>query len=128
MARIGRIGTGIAAAAMVSMTAAAPGLTQNRQPGEMRCGWYHNPTPGNHMLYDRHGRWILGSQGLRQTPGMDRLPDMTTNGWVRTNGYYGYGCGCVRMATRRGEVVRIYSGRPVPLRQCRNDRTLPSPE
>lgn len=127
MARIGQIGIFAATAAMIAVTAATPAITQPRAPGELRCGWYHNPTPGNHLLFDRHGRWILGSQG-RDTPGMDRLPDMTTAGWVETNGYYGYGCGCVRMTTNaRREVVRIHSGRPVPLSQCRNDRTLPRP-
>ncbi len=128
MARFGEFGIFTATIVMAAVTSATPAVTQPRAPGELRCGWYHNPTPGNHLLFDRLGRWILNTQGS-QTPGMNRMPDMTTSGWVRTNGYYGYGCGCVRMTVnhRTRQVLRIHSGRPVPLRQCRNDRTLPDP-
>jgi hypothetical protein len=129
MARITQFGVGVALAALASLTATTPSLSQNRAPGELRCGWMHNPTPGNHWLTDRDGTWTMSTQSRRSVPGMDRLPDMTTNGWVETNGYYGYGCACIRMTVNRqtGNVIRIYSGRPVPLNQCRNDRSLPRP-
>jgi hypothetical protein len=129
LARFGEIGIGMAAAAMVSMTAAAPGLTQNRQPGELRCGWYANPTPGNHWLTDRDRTWTLMTQGSRGAPGMDNLPDMTTIDWQQVNGPYGYGCACVRMTVdrRTGQVTRIYSGRPIPIRRCEQDRALRRP-
>ncbi|MET0251190.1 MAG: DUF4087 domain-containing protein [Novosphingobium sp.] len=97
---------------------------------ERRCGWLHNPTPANWWLIDRDGQWVLGTQGAEQVPGMDRLPDMATRGWVRTNGYYGYGCACLSLQTdkRSGRVTRVISGAPVPLRQCRSDKRLPRPE
>ena len=94
---------------------------------ERRCGWIQNPTPANWSLIDRDGEWIIGAQGGYQAPGMDEMPDMTTAGWVETNGHYGYGCGCMDVATdaQSGRITRIFSARPVPLRQCRSDRSLP---
>ena len=96
---------------------------------ERRCGWLANPTPGNYWLTDRQGEWTLSAQGGYQAPGMDEMPDMTTNGWVETNGSYGYGCACMTVRTDRRtmHVTRLYSATPVPLRQCRNDRTLRRP-
>ena len=96
---------------------------------ERRCGWLANPTPGNYWLTDRQGEWTLSAQGGYQAPGMDEMPDMSTNGWVRTNGNYGYGCACMTVSTDRRtmRVTRLYSATPVPLRQCRNDRTLRRP-
>jgi hypothetical protein len=94
---------------------------------ERRCGWLQNPTPANYWLLDRDGEWTLSAQGGYRAEGMDDLPDMTTRGWVRTNGYYGYGCACMSVTTDRGSgrVMRIFSATPVPLRQCRADRRLP---
>ncbi len=105
-----------------------PVLAAPLQAAERRCGWLHNPTPGNYWLTDREGRWIMASQGARETPGMDRLPDMTERDWVRTNGYYGYGCACVVMdANARRQVLRIHSAEQLPLARCRADRSLPAP-
>jgi hypothetical protein len=97
---------------------------------ETRCGWLYNPTPANWWLEDRHGQWIIGSQGGYQAPGMDNMPDMTTAGWVEENGSYGYGCACMRVTTdaASGRISRIFSATPRPLRQCRNDRRLRRPE
>ena len=94
---------------------------------ETRCGWLDNPTPANWWLTDADGEWLIGAQGGYQAPGMDNMPDMSTAGWVRTNGYYGYGCACMNVSTNRRSmrITRIRSARPVPLRQCRNDRALP---
>ncbi len=104
-----------------ALAAAAPGGS------ERRCGWVQNPTPGNWSLIDRDGEWIMGAQGGYQAPGMDEMPDMTTAGWVEVNGHYGYGCGCMDVATdrRTQRITRVFSARPVPLRQCRADRRLP---
>lgn len=103
-------------------------LAAPAEAAERRCGWYHNPTPGNHWLTDRDGQWILGSQGGRETPGMDRVPDMSERQWVRTNGYYGYGCACLTMDTGpRRQVLRIHSAEQLPLSRCQNDRALPRP-
>lgn len=97
------------------------------EAAERRCGWYDNPTPGNHWLTDRDGEWVLSTQGREPPPGMDSMRDMTTAGWVATNGYYGYGCACVTLeadrATRR--VTCVLAGEPLPLARCRADRSLP---
>ena len=96
---------------------------------EDRCGWLENPTPSNYSLRDRAGDWIIAEQRGFQAEGLDRMPDMTTAGWVETNGHYGYGCGCLRVETDTGRrrVTRVLSAKPVPLTQCRADRRLPRP-
>jgi hypothetical protein len=108
--------------------AAVPAKVDSKS--ERRCGWLSNPTPGNWWLTDKDGQWVLGTQGADETPGMDGLPDMTTAGWVETNGRYGYGCACITIAhdpaTRR--VTRMSDARAKLLRQCRADRSLPKPE
>ena len=67
-------------------------------------------------------------QGIK-APGMDDMPDMSTQGWVGTNGSYGYGCACMTVRTDRRtmRVTRLYSATPVPLRQCRADPRLRRP-
>ena len=111
---------------IVAAALAAPGPPG---PGERRCGWISNPTPANWSLIDRDGEWILGVQGGYQAPGMDEMPDMSTAGWVETNGHYGYGCACMTIshdpASRR--VTRVANATPKPLRQCRADKALPRP-
>ncbi len=97
--------------------------------GVRRCGWLSNPTPANWWLTDADGQWILGTQGADQAPGMDDMPDMSTAGWVETNGSYGYGCACITItADSEGKVTRIADAQPKPLEQCRADRKLPKPE
>ena len=68
---------------------------------ERRCGWLDNPTPGNFSLRDRGGEWVLGVQGGHEAHGFDSMPDITTAGWVETNGHYGYGCACLTVAPTR---------------------------
>jgi hypothetical protein len=94
---------------------------------ERRCGWLDNPTPANWWLTDRDGEWLLGAQGGYQAPGSDNLPDMSTRGWVETNGSHGYGCACMTVNTdrRNHRITRVISGQPVALRQCRRDPKLP---
>jgi len=98
-------------------------------PIEMRCGWLHNPTPGNWWLADRDGEWLIGAQGGYQAPGMDEMPDMSTAGWTETNGHYGHGCACIRITVdrRTRRVTRIVSARPLPLRRCQADPRLRRP-
>lgn len=97
--------------------------------GVRRCGWLSNPTPANWWLTDSQGQWILGTQGADQAPGMDEMPDMSTAGWVETNGHYGYGCACITItADSEGKVTRIADAQPKPLKQCQADRKLPKPE
>jgi hypothetical protein len=106
--------------------AAAP-AAQAQRGSEQRCGWLSNPTPGNYWLRDRQREWLLSTQGGYRARGMDNMPDMSTNGWVETNGSYGYGCACMQVRTdpRNGRITQLYSARPVPLAQCRRDRRLP---
>ena len=109
---------------LIALLAAAP---QSRP--EQRCGWLQNPTPANWWLIDRDGEWTIGEQGGYQAPGMDDTPDMTTRGWVETNGPHGHGCACMSVTTDRAthRVTRIFSARSVPLRQCRADPRLAAP-
>ena len=109
--------------------AAAPAAVAAGAKGVRRCGWLSNPTPANWWLTDSEGQWILGTQGADQAPGMDEMPDMSSAGWVETNGHYGYGCACMTItADGDGRVTRIADAQPKPLRQCRADRKLPKPE
>jgi hypothetical protein len=96
---------------------------------ERRCGWLSNPTPANWWLTDRSAEWIIGVQGGYQAPGMDDMPDMSTKGWVNTNGSYGYGCACMTVTTnaKTKYVTKIIAASPMPLAQCRADRKLPHP-
>lgn len=114
---------------MLIATLALLAQTQAPVGAQRRCGWLSNPTPANYWLADRDGEWTLAAQGGYQAPGMDDLPDMTTRGWVSTNGSYGYGCACLTVSTDRRtmRVTRIFSATPVPLRQCRADRSLRRP-
>jgi len=94
-----------------------------------RCGWIHNPTPANWWLVDRDGEWEIGSQGGYQAPGIDNIPDLSERQWVKTNGYYGYGCGCMTVSVdpKSRRITRIYSVRQQSLAVCRGDRKLPKP-
>jgi hypothetical protein len=113
----------------IAVAQASPRPQSAADAGERRCGWLTNPTPGNWWLFDGQGEWILATQGSEPAPGMDDMPDMSTAGWVETNGHYGYGCACMTIAfdpaTRR--VTRVSNFRPQPLKQCRRDRALPRP-
>ena len=116
----------VAAAPAAVKAASAPAVPPR---SARRCGWLSNPTPANWWLTDGEGQWILATQGADQAPGMDDLPDMSTAGWVETNGHYGYGCACMTItADGDGRVTRIADAQPRPLRQCRADRKLPKPE
>jgi len=119
-------------ALLLTATLTATGA-QAQRGVENRCGWYENPTPGNHWLTDGVRQWIIGTQGGSQARGMDRIPDLsaTSGRWVAThpNGSYGYGCVCmgVRSDRRNGRITQIHSVRSVPLAQCRRDRRLREP-
>ena len=107
------------------LTLAFPALAQ---AAENRCGWIDNPTPGNWSLEDRDGSWPLHSQGSdEELEGMDLIPDISERDYVRTNGNYGYACGCMTVETDEdGETItRILGFKQLKIAQCRNDRTLP---
>jgi hypothetical protein len=120
-----------AAADPAALNAAEPALpaAASAAIGVRRCGWISNPTPANWWLTDAEDQWILSTQGGDQAPGMDEMPDMSTAGWVETNGHYGYGCACMTIASNPdGRVTRIADAKPKPLKQCQADRNLPKPE
>lgn len=96
---------------------------------EMRCGWYANPTPGNHWLNDADGEWIIGVQGGHQAEG-DYGPEFKDNQWIKVNGNYGYGCACFRMKVDKKEflVLEIAEAKARPLSACRNDPALRQPK
>lgn len=95
-----------------------------RQRTETRCGWFHNPTPGNAWLIDRDGEWIIGAQGGYQAEG--DWPNIPGNQWIKTNVNYGYGCACIRGSVDRksNRVLQINNSYARPLSACRKDRAL----
>ncbi|HEX8309286.1 MAG TPA: DUF4087 domain-containing protein [Allosphingosinicella sp.] len=118
-----------AAASPPAVSTPARTVSAEASKGVRRCGWLSNPTPANWWLTDSQGQWILGTQGADQAPGMDEMPDMSTAGWVETNGHYGYGCACITItADGEGKVTRISDAQPKPLKQCQADGKLPKPE
>lgn len=97
-------------------------------PGQLRCGWFENPTPANAWLTDRDGEWTIGVQGGHQAEG--DWPRFAPYRWVRTNGNYGYGCACLRVVTdaKDRSVTRILARSSRPLAACRSDRALKEPK
>lgn len=118
------LGVSLLMALWVSPAAQAAGPTA--APAN-RCGWFHNPTPGNATLTDRDGEWVVSTQGGASAEG--DWPVFTDAQWKKTNGHYGYGCACMKVVVDRGEqrVLRIASAAAKPLKACRDDRTLPKP-
>jgi hypothetical protein len=94
---------------------------------ETRCGWLHNPTPANWYLIDKDGRWTISLQGGYQARGMDNLPTYNEKEYVKTNGYYGYGCACMDVAIDSAQlrISEIRGGESLPLSTCREDPNVP---
>ena len=115
-------------AAMAQSSAQPPVPSTSRAaPFENRCGWFHNPTPGNATLTDRDGEWVISTQGGASAEG--DWPVFTDAQWKKTNGHYGHGCACMKVVVDRSEqrVLRIASATAKPLKACREDRALPRP-
>ena len=99
---------------------------------EKRCGWISNPTPANHWISDADGTWTIGVQGGYQADGIENIdfPAAESDKYVRTNGNYGYFCGCVDVETTRTAsellVLRVYSSQTKTLKACLEDYTLNS--
>jgi len=100
---------------------------------EKRCGWYENPTPGNHWFIDRDATWILGVQGKDLATGFwdakRKGPDIwNTASWIKP---YPTVCGCFEGvfgevdANRYGKVDRIETIEHLSLDRCENDPSLP---
>ena len=94
---------------------------------ETRCGWLINPTPANWYLKDKDRQWTISTQGGSQARGMDNLPAFNDDEYVKTNGYYGYGCACLSVVTDRNRIriTTIQGGEQLPLSTCREDPNLP---
>lgn len=95
--------------------------------GQLRCGWFENPTPANAWFTDRDGEWLVGVQGGHQAHGdWPRFPSWR---WVRTNGHYGYGCACIRALTDPSSftITKILTSYSRSLATCRKDATLQEP-
>jgi len=93
---------------------------------ETRCGWYDNPTPGNHWLSDKDDEWIIGVQGGYQLEDFV-APVFKKTQWVSFfGGSYGYGCACFRMRVDKEtkHVLEIKSAYARPLSVCRKDKAL----
>lgn len=122
----------------IAILLAAATLSTPALARENRCGWIQNPTPGNYWLDDRDGTWLLMTQGGDTEPlGMENMPDLSAGDFVRTNGYYGYACGCMQVETEinsdsqdtsAGRITAIYSVKQLPIVKCTADKTLPKPE
>ncbi|MFZ1699251.1 MAG: DUF4087 domain-containing protein [Pyrinomonadaceae bacterium] len=95
---------------------------------ETRCGWFVNPTPANAWLIDADREWLIGSQGGYQADG--DWPDFKPSQWVKTNGYYGYGCACMKVSVNKADdkIVEIFSSNARPLSACRKDKAIKSKE
>jgi hypothetical protein len=98
---------------------------------ERRCGWYENPTPGNLSLADKDGSWSITSQmqaNGKDAEGLEHLPDLHEKARIATqpNGY-GYACVCLIVETNAAEkrVVKVISGKALPLARCMSDKSLP---
>ncbi len=103
-------------------------VAESKDKVENRCGWYENPTPGNHWLIDKDGEWIIGTQGGDQAEG-DYPPEFSDAQWVKTNINYGYGCACLRVIVDKKEmqIKKVVSGTARPLSVCRKDKALREP-
>lgn len=94
---------------------------------ERRCGWFENPTAANATLTDRDGTWEIATQGGYQAEG--EWPQFSDAQWVRTNGHYGYGCGCMTASAdpETHRLNHLTNAVARPLAACRNDTTLHEP-
>ena len=108
---------------------------------EKRCGWYQNPTPGNHWVLDRHAKWVMSSQGkdLENNFGYAERkgPDLWKTGdWVKP---YPDVCGCLEGTfgeisegdsayTSWGTIIHIETIEHLPIERCEDDPNLFPPQ
>lgn len=95
---------------------------------EKRCGWLENPTPANLWLIDNDSEWTLSIQGTGfiNEDSMDNMPIIDDKEFVRTNGNYGFSCVCLTVETNKdtSEIVEVYSGEQLLLKQCLEDPNI----
>ncbi|WP_373388622.1 DUF4087 domain-containing protein [Pseudomonas alcaligenes] len=95
---------------------------------EKRCGWLENPTPANLWLIDSDSEWTISTQGrgFIDEASMDKIPTIDQKEFVRTNGNYGFSCVCLNVKTnkKRSEILEIYGGEQLLLKQCLEDSKI----
>lgn len=95
---------------------------------EKRCGWLENPTPANLWLIDGDSEWTLSIQGkgFINEESMVNMPAIDQSEFVRTNGNYGFSCVCLKVRTNKetSEIVEVYSGEQLLLKQCLEDPNI----
>jgi Protein of unknown function (DUF4087) len=105
---------------------------------ETRCGWYHNPTPGNVFLEDADGQWWISTQGSAPAPGFEDAYSPVFDDRLRLDysgkptDRYGYSCVCAEGAFDGSallyENVRTISRlTEIQLPRCQLDPALPKP-
>jgi hypothetical protein len=112
---------------LAAFAALTVGSAEATAKAAKRCGYLDNPTPANWWLTDRDGEWLIGAQGGYQAEGLEVLPEsFFEQGWVRTNGWYGYRCACLTVTTDRAakRVVRVISGEPLAIKRCTRDKAI----
>jgi hypothetical protein len=124
----------LCATALIAFALGSPAEARS----EKRCGWYINPTPGNHILQDADDLWWIAQQGSEPAPGFNDAaeaayiyagPTMRSE-WVEVNGSYGYGCACLEGnfgPIGSSEVRSVSSMRILRLAKCEADPNLPPP-
>jgi hypothetical protein len=104
-------------------------LSITASASEYRCGWLENPTADNFWLNDKDGNWTITSQDGYSVgaDSIDKLPEVNDDEYVKTNGYYGYSCGCLSVTTDKS-LKRIISvdtkGKQELLKTCLENREL----
>jgi Protein of unknown function (DUF4087) len=105
---------------------------------ETRCGWYHNPGPGNVILEDADGQWWISVQGSAPSPGFEEAYTAAFDNRTRIDysgnvtQRYGYSCACAEgvFDASRGQyenVLSISRLTEIPLARCVKDPALPTP-
>lgn len=112
---------------LVSILSLGLAISAHAATPETRCGWIENPTPGNYDLYDAAGVWTISVQGGHQAEGDLAYPLDYDEDYVKTNGNYGYFCGCIRSINDATEmkVLKILTASAKKISACLNDRKLP---
>ena len=111
-------------------------LTTFPAVAETRCGWYHNPGPGNVLLEDADGQWWLSRQGSAPVRGFEEAYTVAFDNRLRIDyggqvtQRYGFSCACAegRFDASRSQydsVLSISSLREIPMQRCEGDPKLP---
>ena len=102
------------------------------EASEKRCGWLENPTPGNWWLTDADDTWIIAAQGGYSVDddAWDKIGDISEKEYVATNGSYGYACACLSVTVDKQDkrILKVHSFKQLPLKKCKDDRSLPKQE